>query len=229
MNRVRCFLLLLAIQGAALAQAQAPLPAVPPGSAPAEASPSALQAERNRIASERAAAESRFGVEEKACYKKFAVNDCLNDVRVRRRETLADLRRQDLSLNDAERKRRGAEALQRIEDKSSPQKLQEAEDRRAKALANQQARDDKAADKQKAAEESREKARSRVQAQLGREQESADKAASRSAKAASASSKAAEYEARQRDAAERRARAEKKAAERTKPPAKPLPPVPGAS
>ena len=51
-------------------------------------------AERARIASERTRIEAEFEQANKACYQKFAVNDCIDDARAKRRELLADLRRQ---------------------------------------------------------------------------------------------------------------------------------------
>ncbi len=74
--------------------------------------------ERARISQTRAAAHARFAAEEARCYQLFAVNDCLADVRRVRRDLLADLRRQDLSINDAQRKRHGAEQLLRADTKT---------------------------------------------------------------------------------------------------------------
>ncbi len=109
------------------------------------------QAERGRIQAERDRVEARFAKEQVACYGKFAVNDCLGDARVIRREALADLRRQEVSLSAAEAKRRGAEQLSRTEEKSSHEAELDAARRRAAALAQQQERqagaDDKAAAK----------------------------------------------------------------------------------
>ena len=75
----------------------------------------AVKAERQRIAAERQQIEQRFAAEEAVCFQKFAVNDCRDASRARRRTDLADLRRQEILLNDAERKRKGAEQLQRME------------------------------------------------------------------------------------------------------------------
>ena len=70
-------------------------------------------AERARIASERTHIEAEFEQANKACYQKFAVNDCIADARAKRRELLADLRRQELVLNDADRRRVHASAPSR--------------------------------------------------------------------------------------------------------------------
>ena len=69
--------------------------------------------EHARIRQSRATEQAGFAVLEAQCYRRFAVNDCLIDVRARRRDVLGDLRRQEISLNDAERKRRAAEQILR--------------------------------------------------------------------------------------------------------------------
>jgi colicin import membrane protein len=76
-----------------------------------------LSAERARIQSERRQLEAGFTRAEADCYQRFAVNDCLQEIRSRRREAFSDLRRQEVSLSDAERKGRGATQVQRVQDK----------------------------------------------------------------------------------------------------------------
>lgn len=80
-----------------------------------------VPAERRRIAQERQYHEASFAQAEVACYRRFAVSDCLQQARKNRRVALDDLRRQELVLNDEDRKRAGAAALQRIEDKIDKQ------------------------------------------------------------------------------------------------------------
>ena len=104
----------------------------------------AERAQRARISAERSQADAAFLADEKACYGKFAVNDCINDARSRRRAVLADLRRQEISLNDAQRKRRAAEKLRSIEERSREQR-QGAVDHRAKAAEGQRDREERAA------------------------------------------------------------------------------------
>jgi colicin import membrane protein len=74
-----------------------------------------VRQERTRISALRQQVYQRHADQEVQCYKRFAVTDCLNEARAQRREALADLRRQDLLLNDEGRKRRAADQLQRIE------------------------------------------------------------------------------------------------------------------
>ena len=75
--------------------------------------------QRAWIARTRTAYDAQFKQQEIACYRRFAVNDCLLDSRRTQREVLADLRRQEILLNDAQRKRRAAEQLLRTDEKLS--------------------------------------------------------------------------------------------------------------
>lgn len=83
--------------------------------------PSFEAAERARISAERNQAESEFAAQEKACYAKFAVNDCIDAARAQRRNVLADLRRQEVALSDAERRRRATDRVREIEAKQAEQ------------------------------------------------------------------------------------------------------------
>ena len=55
--------------------------------------------------------------DEAACYKQFAVEDCLRSVRTKAREAGDRLRAQEVELNDAERREKAAERLRSIEEK----------------------------------------------------------------------------------------------------------------
>ena len=87
------------------------------------------KAEHERINAERALVQKNVATEEAACYQKFVVNSCLADIRAKRRTALADLKRQELLLNDAERKERAEAALQGVEDRKAAQaqKLQDVQ------------------------------------------------------------------------------------------------------
>lgn len=74
----------------------------------------AADSERARITAERKAMADRYAAEEKACVSRFAVTACVDDVRARRREALAPLRAQELSLEEAERQQRARDRLQGI-------------------------------------------------------------------------------------------------------------------
>lgn len=84
-----------------------------------------LASERARIAAEKGEANARFSRDEAACYAKFAASDCLNEASARRREALADLRRQEISLNDEERKRKAAAQRQRLDQRAEEQEARQ--------------------------------------------------------------------------------------------------------
>jgi colicin import membrane protein len=196
--------------------------------------------QRARIAAERSDAEAAFRAQGKACYGKFAVNDCLNAARARRREVLADLRRQEMSINDAQRKRKAAEHLGAIEERSTPEKRQQDAQRRTTALDKQRERESAAAQKasersstaQEAAERAAKKDGARGVASRGpnapdqarTESRQADAAAARSRKAEEAAQNVKRREQKQLDAEDRKAGVDQRLADRKKPKAQPLPP-----
>lgn len=73
--------------------------------------------QRAWIGDQRASYDAQFKIQEVACYQRFAVNDCLMDSRRTQREVMADLRRQEILINDTQRKRRGAQQLLRGDEK----------------------------------------------------------------------------------------------------------------
>jgi len=74
--------------------------------------------QREWISSTRQNYQREFAAQEVACYQRFAVNDCLNESRRLRRELMADLRRQEILINDTQRKRRAARQLLRSDAQS---------------------------------------------------------------------------------------------------------------
>ncbi|HXD41284.1 MAG TPA: hypothetical protein VN649_12015 [Ramlibacter sp.] len=211
-------------------------------SLPAVAQPQddqSASAQRARIAAERSDAEAAFSAQEKACYGKFAVNDCLKAAKAHRRAVLADLRRQEISVNNAQRKRNAAEHLRAIEERSAPEKLQQDAQRRTNAIETQRDREAAAAQKaaersskaQEAAERAARKEGDRSNASSGPKASDQDRAQSRQAQAAAARSRRAEEaaqnvkrrEQKQLEAEDRQAGVDQRLAERKKPKAQPLP------
>lgn len=186
-----------------------------------------VQAEHARIAAERRAVEERYSKEREGCYQKFAVEDCMSDSRRRRREQTEDLKRQEAVLNDAERKRRGAAELERLDQKvPTPESAANAEARRDKSVESQKDREQRAAasaaSREAAASQSAknkkefaDKQRRHAEDQAKAEQERAREAQER-----------ADYEAKQKKAEKDRADLDARNAKRTKPRAAPLPPGP---
>ena len=183
-------------------------------------------AERLRISSERAAFEAGFNLEDTACYQKFLVNNCLDEVKIRRRDAMADLRRQEISINDQERKAKGAEQVQKTEDKASPEKQQQEADRRAEAMRDFEAR--MAREKQKNTDrlklESNEK--SNLETAVARAKGAQNKEAGRTVKQAAAAEELKKYNERLEKAKERQARIAKDKASQANPSANPLPAPP---
>jgi len=95
---------LLLFGATCLAQAQ-----VAPGEA------EAVRQARERIAADRARIAEVFAEQQRGCYQRFAVNDCLREARRQQREALAVLRREEIALNAEERRRREAERMQRLQ------------------------------------------------------------------------------------------------------------------
>jgi hypothetical protein len=188
--------------------------------------PQTLDAQRARIGTERGQAEAEYQASEKACYALFAVNDCLNEAKAMRRARLADLRRQEIQLNDAERRRKAAERV-RLSDESQAVDRQDEALRRARAASAQQGRETRAAEKaadRAAAEASR-------PAQPPERQHQAPRNKAQSAKAPHPPHQDAPdavklQEQLVAEAEERKAALEKRLADRKKPAARPLPEAP---
>ena len=68
--------------------------------------------QRARIESQRNSLQTQFDQAAVLCYQRFAVNDCLQVARNARRDRLAELRLQSLTVRDAQARRRAAERLQ---------------------------------------------------------------------------------------------------------------------
>ena len=187
------------------------------------AAPANPDAERTRIAAERARLESGFLTEDAACYQRFFVNSCLDDVNVRRRKAVATLRTQEVLLNEQERKLKGAEQIRRIEEKASTENQQRDADQRAKAASDNQSRVDGQKEKQQSRTKAQAAEQSNSDARAGRLQANRKKQQARTDKQAAEAAETARYEARQKEAEERRAQNAREQLQRAKPAAKPLP------
>ncbi len=164
--------------------------------------------ERARIAAARKESDAQLLAQEKLCYQKFAVTPCLEEARAKQRVVTSDLRRQEIALNDAERRRKGAEQMRQIDERLSPEAQRLAADKRAQAVIDEQNRRDAAAGKltDKAARATTDADRARQQQQ---KIESRDRAlADREAKAANTAANVQALEARQKSAADHKAKRE---------------------
>src|SRR6476659_1426779 len=89
--------------------------------------PGEVAAERARIAAERPRVEAAFQAEQKACCRNFSVSGCIDDAKARRSSQLGDRRRQEISLNDAQRKARAVDRMKELERKQADEARKQAE------------------------------------------------------------------------------------------------------
>ncbi len=193
------------------------------------------RAERDRLAREGAQASQAYSDAQKACYQKFQVNACLTEARNAHNAAQADLKRQEIALNDMQRKRKAVLQQQRTEEKTSPQRQQELAEKRGTAMENDAQRKQREAGRRPPAEGASAKApnptpRTAPQAkpstqaeQLARQREKAADQQTRVARAAQAK---ARTEQKRKDAEQRKAEAQKRLQSKNKPPAADLP-IPG--
>lgn len=77
------------------------------------------EVERARISQQRSLLRDELQAQEAACRDRFRVQHCLDEARTRHRQAQADLDRQVMLLDEAQRKQRAAARLERIQTKSS--------------------------------------------------------------------------------------------------------------
>ena len=190
---------------------------------PTQEAPSQVQIQRARIAAERSKLTAQFDEQEAACYRKFAVNSCLAPLKVKRREAMADLRRQDVILNDAERRRKGAEQLQKAEEKASLENQQKALERRQQIQRDLNARQERRMRKDQERLSMKQGAAEKTTDSVNRMNDAQNKAQERAQKESQAAEKREQYEQKQREVQERRARLERKRLDQQGHEAQPLP------
>lgn len=80
--------------------------------------PVADKSQREDLARRRAAVQADAQAGRESCYQQFAVTACIERIEAWRREELDHIRRQEVALNDQERKARAAGRVSAIESKS---------------------------------------------------------------------------------------------------------------
>ena len=180
----------------------------------------ATRLERSRIAAQRQLDLARYAQQEKDCASQFLVNDCLVAVKAQRRQTLAELRRRELELNETERLRlaeQQGELTQQKSESTSPgsSAAQEsaAERLQRKSLAKQEAQQQGDLAAQQRAQQQEKKLAKRVTSE-----------AAQAAQADLAAKNARAFQ--EKKAAAEKHRAELLLRRQTKAPAKPLPDPP---
>lgn len=187
------------------------------GNLPVAAVQMTPDAERIRINAERTKLEAGFNQENAACYKKFLVNNCLNAVKLRRGDALADLHRQEITLNALDRKAKGAEQVKKTEEKSSPEMQQQDAEKRAAAIKDFQTRMDREKQKNTDRADAQSNEQSNREALAKRIKDNQDKAVVRNSKQAAISEEVRKFNERQENARERRAQHDRDQLNRTNP------------
>lgn len=78
-----------------------------------------IQAQRSLISQEKKQVLDQFQTNSKACWQKFAVNDCLALARRQKYQALAPLDQREIQLNAKERELKELDRQQRLTDKAS--------------------------------------------------------------------------------------------------------------
>ena len=181
-------------------------------------------AERTRLTKERAEIDARAKTEQTACYQRFAVEDCLQESRRKRRTAEDSIKRQEADLNDIERKRRAAAQLERLD--KAPPRAQDDPAAQEKARQSQQGREQRAADHADSRADAAAKAQSNRRALEDKQRNHAEEQAKAARLQADAPTERARFQRKQEQAAKHRADRERQNAERTKPRSAPLPTPP---
>lgn len=134
--------------------------------------PTSTAAERARIDAERTREKQRFEKAEAYCYQRFAVNDCLRDVALERRARLDELRRQEIILNDTDRRLRAGEQLQQLDEKKAASRQPAAS---AVARDPKPAKEGRVEQEQQEEQRYREKQQRAQERRVRRDQQQADK------------------------------------------------------
>lgn len=183
-------------------------------------------AERARLTRERAEVDKAFNDQRGVCFKRFAVEDCLEQSRRKKRASLDDIKRQEAIINDAERSRRGGAALDRLEQKNSEQSAREAQVRRDNAVKAQQEREQRAADHASSRASTASQEAERQRQFDSRQRAHVEQQAKEARRGAEAPIEVKRLDEKIQKAAAHRAEVERRNAERTKPRSAPLPPPP---
>ncbi|MBS7808447.1 hypothetical protein [Variovorax sp. PCZ-1] len=197
--------------------------------------------ERARIKRERDQLNLNLAEQRRACYQKLAVTPCLNDARDVHNEKMRDLKRQEVALNNAQRKRAAADRVEALDQRNSPEAQLRRAQERGKAMEAAARREESQAQRQKSREAKLAEAAANAQAKSNapakeREAElpqpqgkpsgqaakkvAPDQGLGQAERAAKSSQQAAQ---REKEAAERRAKAAEREAKRKKPAAAGLP------
>ena len=162
-----------------------------------------------RVQREREALAQELPQAEAACYQRFAVEDCLSDVRKRHRQALAQLRQQEQAMRAQERQQQQRERAQQLQEKQQAQPPVRPMPPASSALVAREREQAQArAERASAAAARAQQQRERLQAEQSREAQRAAQVAEREAAAR------AQFQQKQQAAQQRRIRYEQAQQER---------------
>ena len=162
-----------------------------------------------RVQREREALAQELPQAEAACYQRFAVEDCLSDVRKRHRQALAQLRQQEQAMRAQERQQQQRERAQQLQEKQQAQPPVRPMPPASSALVAREREQAQAqAERASAAAARVQQQRERLQAQQSREAQRTAQVAEREAAAR------AQFQQKQQAAQQRRIRYEQAQQER---------------
>jgi septal ring factor EnvC (AmiA/AmiB activator) len=179
--------------------------------------------ERSKIAAERARLEAGFLAEETVCKSRFAVNACLQEIRSRRNEAMADLRRQDLLINESDRKARAADQIQKTEEKSNLERQQQRAEQEKKTQQETERRSESNNQRGQSQAKSAADASANVEAAQTRQKNSQSKAGEAKTRDEQAAANVQNAKVRAEKAAQNLAERDKRLKDKTNSPRKPLP------
>jgi hypothetical protein len=84
---------------------------------PSQSESNLIEAQRLVLAEEKKKVFDQFQANSKACWQKFAVNDCLSNVRQQKYQSLRPLDQREIELNTRQRALKEIERRQRLSDK----------------------------------------------------------------------------------------------------------------
>ncbi len=198
---------------------------------------SRLTSELAELKQEKLSIESKFKTLEAACYKKFAVSNCLQDVKTEKLRALGDIKRRELAINDAKRQLKADEINKKskklLEKVDVPASVSDAAKSAKSANSEKPSRtDNKRAepvpkDQSKLSEQRALAAQQRVLESNKKQAASQEKAKLRAKKLTEAEEQTAKFNKKILEAEAHKNAVEKSKAEKTKPKSAPLP-IPSA-
>jgi hypothetical protein len=182
--------------------------------------------ERSKVAAERARLEAGFLAEEAVCKNRFTLNACLQEIRSRRNEAMADLRRQDLLINESDRKARAADQIQKTEDKSNLERKQQRAEKEKKAQQETDRRAERSDQRGQNQGKSAADASANVEAAQARQKNSQSKAGEAKTRDEQAAANVQDAKVRAEKAAQNQAERDKRLKDKANSTRKPLPALP---